>query len=176
MYQLPSRKKSKGKPIKLNLIPILDTVFIFIFFLLISADFYKLHEISSDIPIISDSKPKKEDKKPLALTITITKSGFQIHTGIPSRLIKTVGKTAQGDYDYETLKSYLISLKKRNLNEDTVILEPITNLNYEELVKVMDTVRMLRSTDEAIYKKSPKGVTIRLKHLFNNVVFGNLLS
>ena len=44
------KEKNKGKRIeRLNLIPILDAIFIFIFFLLLSADFVQLGEIAMKV-------------------------------------------------------------------------------------------------------------------------------
>ena len=40
------------KPEKPNLIPIMDAVFIFIFFLLMSAQFIDLFEIGSSVPMV----------------------------------------------------------------------------------------------------------------------------
>ena len=45
---------------RLNLVPILDAVFIFIFFLLLSTDFNHLGELSMDF---DKSKNKKAEKK-----------------------------------------------------------------------------------------------------------------
>ena len=59
MYRVPSRRKTKKQMAKPNLIPILDAVFIFIFFLLMSANFIKIFEISSDVPIVSTVEPPK---------------------------------------------------------------------------------------------------------------------
>ena len=52
---------------KLNLKPILDAVFIFIFFLLMSAQFLDLHEIGSDVPIVQSLPSKAKKDKSLHL-------------------------------------------------------------------------------------------------------------
>ena len=53
-YKLPSRRRRAKKGDGINLTPILDAVFIFIFFLILSAQFIKTFEINSDIPLVSD--------------------------------------------------------------------------------------------------------------------------
>ena len=63
------RRRMK-KPPKLNLIPILDAIFIFIFFLLMSAQFIDIYEIGSDAPITSTSSPENK-KPPLNLTLEL---------------------------------------------------------------------------------------------------------
>ena len=57
---------------RLNIVPVLDAVFIFIFFLLMSAEFIKFYIIDSDAPAIKmvDSLGHNEDK-PLNLALEI---------------------------------------------------------------------------------------------------------
>ena len=67
------RVRTKKKVPKLNLIPILDAVFIFIFFLLMSAQFVEIYEIGSDAPTVKNvTKNNKED--PLNLTVDVFKN------------------------------------------------------------------------------------------------------
>ncbi len=176
MYRTPSARRRKNKTDRLNLIPILDSVFIFIFFLLMSANFLKVFEIGSDIPIVSSAPPPKEDKKPLALTLIINSNNLTLMTGVPSRVVKTFGKIDNDKYDSRSLHEYLISIKKNNVSEETIIFEPKIDIKYEELIEIMDAVRMLHKTDEAIYKKTKDGLDERVRTLFNNIVFGNLMS
>tara|TARA_R110002049_G_scaffold267551_2_gene443916 strand:+ start:1106 stop:1633 length:528 start_codon:yes stop_codon:yes gene_type:complete len=175
VYRAPSRRKTKKEFVKPNLIPILDAVFIFIFFLLMSANFVKIYEIPSNVPIISDAEPPKNEK-PLALTLRITSSYIQIMTGVPSSTLTRIGKTSDGFYDLEKLHSTLLNLKNRNLKEETVIFEPIVDLTYEEIVKIMDAARELRNTDPALFAKDKDGVEMRLKALFPKIIFGNIQS
>ena len=175
MYRAPSRRKPKkdiGKP---NLIPILDAVFIFIFFLLMSANFLKIYEIPSDVPILSDAEPPK-NQKPLALTLRINASNIEVLTGVPSQVHVRVGKSADGFYDLEKLHAVLLSLKERNLKEETAILEPIVDLSYEDLVKIMDATRELRNTDPALFAKDKDGIDVRLRASFPKIIFGNIQS
>jgi biopolymer transport protein ExbD len=176
MYRVPSRRKRKTETEKPNLTPILDAVFIFIFFLLMSANFLKVYEIPSDVPIISASSPPKSKKKPLALTLKVYANSLRVYTGVPSRLVKSIGKNAEGKYDLETLHNFLIQIKRKNLSEKTIILEPRIDIAYEELVKIMDSSRELKKTDPALYRKGKDGVQEKVKFLFGNIVFGNIQS
>jgi biopolymer transport protein ExbD len=176
MYRTPSSRKKKKQNGKLNLIPILDAVFIFIFFLLTSANFIKIYEIGSDVPIVSDSPPPKEDKKPLALVLKITDNALELYSGLPSRIVQTIKKTPEGEYNLVALHDYLIDLKKSHLNEDSIVMEPITDLEYEEIIKIMDAVRMINKTDDAIYKKGKDGLDEKVEILFNKIIFGNVMS
>ncbi|PIP94363.1 MAG: hypothetical protein COW00_07500 [Bdellovibrio sp. CG12_big_fil_rev_8_21_14_0_65_39_13] len=175
MLRAPSKRKFKRKQERLNLVPILDAVFIFIFFLLMSANFVKMFEISSDVPIISNAEP--EDKTPpLALSLQISNSQLILQKGIPAKTLATFGKNADGTYQTEDLRRLLIKLKKQYMKEKTIILEPLVDIKYEELVNIMDAVRTLRNTDEEIYLKDKNGIDVRVKSLFDNIIFGNIQS
>jgi biopolymer transport protein ExbD len=174
VLRTPSRRKRKEPAQRLNLIPILDAVFIFIFFLLMSANFIKIFEVQSDVPIVSSTPPS--NKKPLALTVKVYNSGLNVYKGVPSRLIKKIPKNSEGEYDFESLHTYMIDLKKTYKTERSVVLEPIVDIEYDIIVKIMDAVRLLRKTDDAIYIKDKDGMDNPAKYLFDKIVFGNIRS
>lgn len=176
MYRVPSSRKPKKKDEKINLVPILDAVFILIFFLLMSAQFIKIFEISSNVPIVSDSEPPKDKKKPLALTLVVDTDSIVVQTGVPSQKIKTFSKNAEDKYPLEELHQFLVDLKKKNINENEVIIEPSNNVLYEDMVLIMDAVRMFRKDDESIFRKTPEGLEEKVEELFAKIVFGNIMS
>lgn len=139
-----------------------------------SANFIKIYEIPSVVPILNPGTPPKNQKPPLALTLRIGQDNIVVMTGVPSRTRQTFGKTADGVYDLESLRAFLINLKSSNLDERTVILEPLVNLTYEEIVQIMDTARLIRKTDPSLFKKDEAGLDVRVEELFDNIVFGNI--
>lgn len=176
MLKVPTSRKRKKPEEKLNLVPIMDSIFIFIFFLLMSASFLKIYEIGSDVPIISDSEPPKQDKEPLALTLTMDTNELTLMSGVPSRVIQKFSRAAGGDFNFEELHNVLVGIKKKHTDENSIIFEPVGDLTYEDIVKVMDAVRVLNKTDEAIFKKTKEGIDEKIKELFNKIIFSNLMS
>lgn len=176
MLKVPTSRKRRKPEQKLNLVPIMDAIFIFIFFLLMSASFLKVYEIGSDVPIVSDAEPPKDQKDPLALTLTAETNEITLSRGLPSRAFKTFKRQADGNFNYDEIHSVLIDLKKDHLNEDTIIFEPVGDLTYDDIVKIMDAVRMLHRTDEAIFKKNKDGIDEKVKDLFSKIIFSNLMS
>ena len=178
MLRVPSRRKKKGPPGRVNLIPILDAIFIFIFFLLLSSSFLNIFEIQSPLPMASeaDPPPSKVKEKPLNLTLKITNSSLQIYTGLPGRLTKTFPKRPDNSFPLDELRVYLIDLKGQHLKEKTIIFEPKIDLRYEDLVNIMDTVRILKKTDPAFYLKGQDGIEERVNDLFSDIMFGNIQS
>lgn len=175
-YKRPTSRRKVKRDEKLNLIPILDAVFIFIFFLLMSAQFIKIFEIGSDVPMVSSSPPPKNQKDPLALTLEIYKSKLILKSGVPSKTIKIFDRISDESYDLVSLHDFLIGIKKNNLNEESIIFEPRTDLTYEQIIKIMDSVRVLKNTDEAIFKKDKDGIDVKIKTLFQKIIFGNIMS
>ena len=176
MLRVPTRRKRKKPDEKLNLVPIMDSIFIFIFFLLMSASFLKIYEIGSPIHIISDQEQPKDDKEPLALTMRLEDNRILLLTGVPSKEIQKFERQPDGQFNYDEIHKVLIDIKKQNLNEDTIIFEPVGDLTYEEIVKVMDAVRMLNKLDEAIFKPNKEGIDEKIKNLFDKIIFSNLMS
>ena len=70
----------------------------------------------------------------------------------------------------------LIDIKKQHVGEDSIIFEPVGDLTYEEIVKVMDTVRMLKKTDDSIMRPNKEGIDEPMKNLFDKIIFANLMS
>lgn len=175
MLRAPSRRKRKNEQKRLNLIPILDAIFIFIFFLLMSANFLKIYEVQSDVPIVSTKSPPK-NKKPLALTLKVRATGIDIYKGIPQQLIKRIGKNAEGEYDMEALHTYAITLKQNYKKERSIILEPLVDVEYEQIVLIMDAVRMFKNTDDKIWEEDKDGNQTPMKYIFDKIVFGNIRS
>jgi biopolymer transport protein ExbD len=176
MLKVPTSRKRKKPEEKLNLVPIMDSVFIFIFFLLMSASFLKIYEIGSPIPIISESEPPKEKKDPLALTMKIDTDTVTLLSGVPSRPFKSFARQTAGEFNYEEIHSSLIELKMKHLDEDSIIFEPVGDLTYEEIVKIMDAVRVFNKTDEAVFKTNKDGIDEKVKNLFDKIIFSNLMS
>lgn len=176
MLRVPTSRKRKKPEEKLNLVPIMDSVFIFIFFLLMSASFLKIYEIGSPIPIISDQDQPKPEKEPLALTMQVDTNEITVSSGVPSRVLRKFSRQASGDFNYDEIHTALIDLKKQHVDEDTIIFEPVGDLTYEEIVKIMDAVRVLDKTDEAIFKTNKDGIDEKVKNLFDKIIFSNLMS
>ncbi|MBT3585923.1 MAG: biopolymer transporter ExbD [Halobacteriovoraceae bacterium] len=175
MYRVPSRRRVKKTFPRLNLIPILDAVFIFIFFLLMSANFIKIFEIPSEVPIISSTAPPKTRRKPLALAINIDKKGIHLYRGVPSRLVRRFPKLGNGEHNVEGLHNRLIVFKKSFTKEKTIVFEPTDDVSYIDLVAIMDAVRTMRPTDEAIWiRKKGEDFDTKIKELFTNIIFGNI--
>ena len=156
-------KRAKRKADSLNVVPILDIVFILIFFLLTSSHFVQIFNVGGDLPVFSEKKQDDQDKKSLNLRLEINKNHINVYTGSPGSLVK---KFAMSDSNYtsalQNLNLFLITLKESWPTDNFCILEPEDNIPHQLIVDVMDSVREYKGTDNAN------------RPLFNQLIFGNL--
>ncbi len=167
------KKKVVCRP---NIIPILDAVFIFIFFLLMSAQFLNIHEIGSDAPavkLVSDDKPPKKD--PLNLVVEVQLDQILIRTGLDGKVYKNINLNKEGEYNYTAIKSALRGLKEKHVSESSVIIRPKSGIKYKKIVKVMDAVKEINREEAMIVAKNDKGETIQTRTLFNQIIFETLI-
>lgn len=175
MYSKPSsRRRTPKKQEELNLVPILDAVFIFIFFLLFTASFTKYKNMKSVFPV-SSSSPVITDKPRLNLIIEIEENKISIYRDTPSILFKEINKE-NNQFNFSDFHQTLVTLKKEFPNENTAILIPKFDYNYEQIVNFIDKIRLLEKTDEAIYIKKQDGTDSKSETLFGEVIFGNIMS
>ncbi len=132
------------KPEKINLVPILDAVFIFIFFLLMSAQFVDVYEIGSKLPMTKEAD-RDETKDPLNLTVEVKKEEIIIKTGL-----RTVTTKKFSWEDEALINSYLVDLKKKYQEENTVIVKADKKVSFQELVKAID---LTQSENEKLFEQ-----------------------
>lgn len=168
-------QRKRRKMERLNLIPIMDAVFIFIFFLLMSAQFLEVYEIGSDAPAVQTITQEQKDKKPpLNLTLEISNSSIIVKTGVEEKTYKTINKTGEG-YELDALREVIVEIKVNNIDESSIILRPNTNVPYVQLVKIMDTVRNLDTGDAELVAKNKAGNEVKTKKLFDQIIFETII-
>lgn len=121
---------------KLNLVPILDSVFIFIFFLLMSAQFVDVYEIGSSVPMTKEAKPETQEKDPLNLTLEVTKTQIVVKTGLRSPRSRTFASEQKKE-----IKEYLTELKRQYPKENTMVLRADPKISFQNLVTVIDSTQ-----------------------------------
>ena len=176
MYKTPSRRKKKNILLKPNLTPLLDAIFIFIFFLLFSSDLKKIFEIPVDIPIISEKETPPSKKIPLGLTLKIEDQSLSLYSGSPLKLLKKFENIEKDKFNVEDLHKELVQIKKEHKKEKSIIINPIVDISYEKLIRILDNIRYFRNTDESIFIQDPINGEVRIRELFNKIIFENIQS
>lgn len=135
------------KPEKLNLVPILDSVFIFIFFLLMSAQFVEVYEIGSSVPMTREV-PEKDDKDKLNLTMEVSKDKIVLKHGLKKPQTRTFASTEQDE-----MKEYLRTLKADHPEENTMIVKADPKISFQYLVTFIDSTQELKESKKKLFEQ-----------------------
>ena len=133
---------------KLNLVPILDSVFIFIFFLLMSAQFVDVYEIGSSVPMTKEAKDEKQEKDPLNLTVEVTKNQIIVKTGLRTTRSRTFASEQKKE-----IRDYLTELKRQHPKENTMILKADPKISFQNLVSVIDNTQAKPDSKEKLFEQ-----------------------
>jgi biopolymer transport protein ExbD len=152
MYTAPSSKRKKRFFTPLNLIPILDVVFILIFFLLASSQLLRTFEIGSDLPIykFTEEIPKDESEFQLRVVISNDKIILQNTKKKENLSIIEVTSWDKPEIFLEELNQKIIAIKNNYPGESRVLIKASKKINYQSLIFVLDKIR---SEDKAKSRK-----------------------
>lgn len=157
MYKTPSARRRKKQYPALNLTSVLDVVFILNFFLITSAQFIKIYEIGSDLPIYKLETESTPEIKKFELGVAIDQGRVIIEDRIGKRRIADVSHLEEG---FENILNDKIKALKLNYpQESRAVVLPVDSVSYQKLVKILDALRM------SISDKGEKIV------LFNQIIF-----
>src|SRR5262244_3582250 len=117
------------KAVELLLVPMIDIFTVLVTFLLMTAVFSRITIIELDLP--SSAAAPSEPR--LRLEVIVRHQGFELTNG--SALIATIPKLPSGEYDFATLSSLAVALKRDHPDADdaSVLLEP--DIEYDHLVQ-----------------------------------------
>ena len=131
-------KKNKMEVPKLNLIPILDAVFIFIFFLLMSAQFLDVYEIKALLPQITSDTSSVD--KSLQLKVKIESNQLILTTGTSEQIVYK-GQFPLDAENKQKMMEILLKLKELFPNEKAAIILPSKKTKMNDIVLVIDLLR-----------------------------------
>jgi biopolymer transport protein ExbD len=152
------RRSGQSLELELDIKPVMNLMVVLIPLLLAGVEMVKLSIIEIDLPPSkaggggesSEENPEKEKEKRLGLKIAITREGFSLATAGAimtgeSGEGPTVPVLGNNEFDFETLKSKLIELKKLILekgyvDKDTAVITAGADIEYQIIINVMDTI------------------------------------
>jgi len=123
----------------LNIVPMIDMMVILVFFLIFTAVFSKTSILQLNLP--SNSQVVTPDlPKGLKLEIIMRPDDIVVNDR-NSGPLKIIANTASG-YDLDDLSLFMRQVKTQfpDMTDATMLLSP--NVDYDDLVQVMDTVRV----------------------------------
>lgn len=155
MHKPLSKSRKKAYIPKPELVPVLDAMFIMIFFILTTSEFIKISEIGSDLPVMKLSTEENPEKKKLLLKMLISAETLKLINDADK---KEIFSSAISDEMFLELNKKVQALKKEFPEEQRVIVTPDLKTKYEVIVKALDAVREVHDS----------GVSVKL---FNQIMF-----
>ena len=125
---------------EINVVPMVDMMIILVFFLIFSAVFTKTNILELNLPGADAAVP--DLPQGLNLEVIIRKNGIEI-ADRGTGLLRTLPLTGEA-YDFKGVSDFLQLVKSKypDKTDATILLEQ--DIEYETLVKVMDTVRVFQ--------------------------------
>lgn len=147
---------------ELNITAFMNLMVVLVPFLLISAVFSQLTILELNLPPDSKSQAKNDQKKVRNFEVIVRKNELVVADTIGG-VLKAI-KNVDGKHDFTALSELLKKVKTRYPEKQniSILLEP--DIEYELLVKTMDTVREVKVMEAA---------SVVRKELFPQIAIGD---
>ena len=153
-----ARAQNKHPTPKVNVVPILDAVFIFIFFLLMSTQFIEYFQISTAKPRIKNvTGSELAQKEPKQIKLLLSNEKIEVVQGMNE---KSLGAFGYEEQQIQELKAMLRDLKNKNPQENSVIIKPYKDVKYSNVIIAID------SAQQKVSKKK-----VGIDALFRSIAF-----
>jgi len=138
-------RRARRKTPELDVTAFLNLMVVLIPFLLLSAAFSQFSILELNLPPDSKSQAKKDQKKLRNFDVIVRQDNLIVSDSIGG-VVKVI-KRVNGKHDFPALSKILVKIKTRfpDKKNISILLEP--NIEYELLVKTMDTVREVKAVD-----------------------------
>ncbi|MEW6056238.1 MAG: biopolymer transporter ExbD [Bdellovibrionota bacterium] len=169
---------------ELNLTPIIDCFVTLICFMLLSATYINLVGLDAKVPVtvIVPASAEKKDEAKFKLELNVKAKGVELVVSGAGSLsgkkwIPAAGQKAStgSDQDLVKLHQELVKIKRERPKEFSVHFNSEIDMQYEELVRIMDTTRNLSPADgQLAIVDERNGQQVKVDLLFPDFVIANL--
>ena len=142
------RYRVAREEVEVNLIPVMNLFVTLIPFLLLAAAFYHIGVIATSLPSQTDEASDiAADRKSVTVNLLVEPESIQVSASNAvldeetlAELSITIPKNDKG-FDLELLGKALHEIKLRYQNSDTVIVLPSDDIEYQDIVRILDASR-----------------------------------
>ncbi len=130
------------EPPELDVTTFLNLMVVLVPFLLITAVFSRITIMELDLP---SGASGNVNKPRVTVEVIIRTKGLEIANG--RSVVASISRRKDADYDLQSLSDVLQKIKKNypEVTEATILIEE--DIQYETMIRVMDTVRMVEIPD-----------------------------
>ena len=144
-----------------NIIPLLDVIFIFIFFLLMSVQFLEYFQLAASNPVQQappeDIPKPDENDKSQQFKLRLSKEEIELTAGMEEKVLGTFKYDSSG---ISNLRRTLFEKKMEFPKENSMIIKPFKDVDFDKIVEVIDCAHQKINPKD---KKSEK--------IFRNIAF-----
>ncbi len=147
-YAMRKIERQHRKPAELLLVPMIDIFTVLVTFLLMTAVFSRT--VIMELKLPNESAVPADLPPGLILEVVLRKSGLTVQDRKSGPLKSFPALTGLAHYDLAGLSDFLQEVKARfpDKTEATLLLEP--DVPYDDLIQVMDTVRILEQRQNGV--------------------------
>lgn len=148
MSRVRIRRKERVPP-ELNITAFLNLMVILVPFLLITAVFSHMSILELNLPPASQNKPNQnEPKKEINFELIIRKESIAVADTLGG-VIKRFDKKG-GIFDFKGINDLLVRIKQKFPEKLNITLLLEHDVNYDTLIQVMDTVRLVTVEEDGM--------------------------
>lgn len=131
--------KFAARRVQLNIVSMIDVFAVLVFFLLVSSSLAaaRLNVINLNLP--SPDKQSIPEEQQLQLTATVRKGVIEVSD--TNGAVRNIANTPEG-YNLQALSDLLVEVKKAKPSEQNITLMMEADVAYDDMVKIMDVVRI----------------------------------
>jgi biopolymer transport protein ExbD len=172
------KSRVEDSTFELNLAPMLDIIVSIVPMLLLSVAFVHVTMIETPVPqavekAIAAANEKNKDVVQVQLSVS-KKDGFHFTIKDRDQTKETIVALKGNKLDLEGLHKETLSLKKTYPDIFKLELNPEENVPLDEIVAVMDNLRVGAASEPKVVFKDEAGKAIETNLLFPDIVFGNV--
>ena len=173
-------KINHNSEFELDLAPLLAVMVKLVPVLLLSSAFVQMMIIETELPQVVQEAITQQATLPKPATISLNldnKTGISIVvTENGQEKIKQIDLDEQHTFDFEKLHQIAQEIKKLHPEIFKIELNPSANVQYKDIIKIMDEVRKSKSAQIRFPVKDEKsGNMTSTDYMFPEVVFTNML-
>lgn len=170
--------------VDLDMAPFLGLMATLIPMLLLATVFVRLSVLGAKVPVLAEAQTAidkaKEDnrKKQLKLNVILTKDKtvvMQVRRGGALLQRTRVPASAEGTFDADKLKNEFAKIKRKNPELFQARMNPTEVVKYEDIVAVMDTMRLGPNGEQFPVKDKDTGKVFQTNLMFDDITFGNIM-
>lgn len=171
------RTRSTDATFELNLAPILDIIVSIVPLLLLSVAFIQVKLIETPVPqVVAEAMERANTKSEAKVVLKVSQKGgftFQVSQSGAQQSFRVPPK--EGGLDYDGLQARAYEVKQKYPQVFKLDLEPEESVSFDELVKVMDTVRKDAQSRKLAFVDPENGQKVETDMMFPNVIFANVI-